>query len=149
MTKTTTCALAVMHGTKILIALPTNGAWLHGWSLPKGIMDPGETYAQAALRECFEETGLDFRDREAELIDLGLRKYRPYKDYHLSLLKVLEPVNPAVCVCESMFIHKEQEFPEVCEFDFVELEVAITSFLNKGQADIVNELIFKPMRVNT
>ena len=29
------------------------------WSLPKGKLEPGETEAEAALREVFEETGLD------------------------------------------------------------------------------------------
>jgi 8-oxo-dGTP diphosphatase len=28
------------------------------WSLPKGKLDPGETFAQAALREVWEETGV-------------------------------------------------------------------------------------------
>ncbi|MBE2320106.1 NUDIX hydrolase [Solirubrobacter sp. CPCC 204708] len=28
------------------------------WSLPKGKLDPGETWEEAALREVFEETGL-------------------------------------------------------------------------------------------
>jgi len=28
------------------------------WSLPKGKLDPGETFEQAALREVWEETGL-------------------------------------------------------------------------------------------
>ncbi len=28
------------------------------WSLPKGHVDPGETFEQAALREVFEETGV-------------------------------------------------------------------------------------------
>ncbi|WP_028059252.1 NUDIX hydrolase [Candidatus Solirubrobacter pratensis] len=29
------------------------------WSLPKGKLDPGETWAEAALREVREETGLE------------------------------------------------------------------------------------------
>jgi 8-oxo-dGTP diphosphatase len=29
------------------------------WSLPKGKLDPGETFEQAALREVLEETGLE------------------------------------------------------------------------------------------
>jgi 8-oxo-dGTP diphosphatase len=46
------------------------------WSLPKGKLDPGETFEQAALREVFEETGyrcelgrylgeVSYRDRKA------------------------------------------------------------------------------------
>ena len=31
------------------------------WSLPKGKLDPGETFEQAALREVWEETGLRAR----------------------------------------------------------------------------------------
>ena len=31
------------------------------WSLPKGKLDPGETFEQAALREVVEETGLTCR----------------------------------------------------------------------------------------
>ena len=31
------------------------------WSLPKGKLDPGETFEEAALREVWEETGLRAR----------------------------------------------------------------------------------------
>ena len=30
----------------------------NSWSLPKGHVDPGETYLEAAVREAYEETGL-------------------------------------------------------------------------------------------
>lgn len=33
----------------------------HYWTLPKGHLDPGETPAQAALREIVEETGIEGR----------------------------------------------------------------------------------------
>ncbi len=30
----------------------------HGWSLPNGSTESGETFFETAKRECFEETGL-------------------------------------------------------------------------------------------
>src|SRR5215212_1239379 len=46
------------------------------WSLPKGKLDAGETFEQAALREVEEETGLRCRlGRE-----LGETRYRDRKD---------------------------------------------------------------------
>lgn len=32
------------------------------WSIPKGIVEPGETLIEGAIRETLEETGLDVRD---------------------------------------------------------------------------------------
>ena len=46
------------------------------WTLPKGKLDPGETFEQAALREVEEETGL-----RAELVrELPSTHYRDSKD---------------------------------------------------------------------
>jgi 8-oxo-dGTP diphosphatase len=45
------------------------------WSLPKGKLDPGEDFEQAAVREVKEETGM-----EAELeVELGSVSYRDRK----------------------------------------------------------------------
>jgi 8-oxo-dGTP diphosphatase len=41
-------------GTVLLVHRPR----YDDWSLPKGHLDPGETFEQAALREVFEETGV-------------------------------------------------------------------------------------------
>src|SRR5213078_3990446 len=47
------------------------------WSLPKGKLDPGETWEQAALREIEEETGLRCRlEEELEPVHY-LSKGRP------------------------------------------------------------------------
>jgi 8-oxo-dGTP diphosphatase len=44
------------------------------WSLPKGKLDPGETFEQAALREVEEETGLRCRlDRELASVEYEVK----------------------------------------------------------------------------
>ena len=46
--------LLVAHGTTCLVHRPK----YDDWSLPKGKLDPGESYEQAAVREVEEETGI-------------------------------------------------------------------------------------------
>jgi 8-oxo-dGTP pyrophosphatase MutT (NUDIX family) len=45
------------------------------WSLPKGKLDPGEDFEQAALREVEEETGMRCRLGE----EIGEARYRDHK----------------------------------------------------------------------
>lgn len=46
---------------RILVMLRGTEPFKHTWVLPGGIVDPGETYEQAALREAREEVGLGLR----------------------------------------------------------------------------------------
>lgn len=48
-------AVSNEHGELLLIRRTDND----NWALPGGAMDPGETMAQAAVRETQEETGID------------------------------------------------------------------------------------------
>ena len=43
---------------KVLILQKHNGKW----DLPKGHIEPGESFLEGAIRECYEETGLDVDD---------------------------------------------------------------------------------------
>src|SRR3712207_8038338 len=53
------------------------------WSLPKGKLDRGETFEQAALREVFEETGLRCRLRQ----ELEPVRYEDRSEEHTSELQ--------------------------------------------------------------
>lgn len=51
-------SMAVFRGSLVLIAERGKGPFTGMWSLPGGHIEPGETAAQAALREVAEETGI-------------------------------------------------------------------------------------------
>src|SRR6266852_4080270 len=69
--KTTSCGVIVTDGVRLLLGHATRSP---RWDIPKGEAEPGESYAGAARRELFEETGLDAP--EAELRALGVFPYR-------------------------------------------------------------------------
>ncbi len=50
-----------LRGRWWFAAIRPNGKPEGVWALPKGLIDPGETDAETALREVFEETGLTGR----------------------------------------------------------------------------------------
>src|SRR5438552_16645443 len=72
---TTSCGVIVTDGECMLLGHATRSP---RWDIPKGEAEPGESFAAAARRELFEETGLDAP--EAELRPLGLFPYRRGKD---------------------------------------------------------------------
>ena len=59
MTEAVSCGGVVIHdGKELLLYKNQNGRYM-GWVLPKGTVEPGETYQQTALREVKEETNSD------------------------------------------------------------------------------------------
>jgi 8-oxo-dGTP pyrophosphatase MutT (NUDIX family) len=59
--------IAIIWGTKILLVHPTDGSWQkRTLGIPKGSIEEGETELEAALRETFEETGIQLRADQLE-----------------------------------------------------------------------------------
>ncbi len=54
-------AVLVEEDGKVLLTRRVNEPYQRMWSLPAGFIDANEDPAQAAVRECFEETGLKVR----------------------------------------------------------------------------------------
>ncbi len=63
----------VMHGDRVLLV---HRPRYDDWTLPKGKLDPGESFEDAALREVWEETGLRCTLGE----ELAGAEYRDNKD---------------------------------------------------------------------
>ena len=71
-----------MRGSKIVMLERAAGMMLDFWSIPGGIVDPGETPQEAAARELFEEAGL------TPTGPLWLVTVVPLKGYGMNLLSL-------------------------------------------------------------
>jgi putative (di)nucleoside polyphosphate hydrolase len=78
----TTCGIYLINNkNQILLVHPIN-APKNMWSIPKGIMNKGETYMETALRELFEETNvkLDINSHKIKRkMEFDLLRYRKTK----------------------------------------------------------------------
>lgn len=64
MEKAISCGGVVIFRGKILLLYKNFHNRYEGWVLPKGTVEPGETYQETALREVKEETGVRARINE-------------------------------------------------------------------------------------
>lgn len=79
------CGLAIIYRNKILLAHPTNAPWTGSFSIPKGLVNHGETYLDAAKREALEEVGLEIGDEfinPTEYIIEYRNRHTTYKQLH-------------------------------------------------------------------
>jgi putative (di)nucleoside polyphosphate hydrolase len=98
MAKRVSCGVIVTDGRLLLLGHATASP---RWDIPKGIAEPGESLVAAAVREVFEETGLQVT--ESALHDLGVHAY--LRDKNLALFCWRPATMPALdaLACSSMF----------------------------------------------
>jgi 8-oxo-dGTP pyrophosphatase MutT (NUDIX family) len=94
------------------------------WDIPKGVAEPGETFAAAARRELFEETGLAVP--EAELHPLGVHTYLRDKDLALFAWFPTTLPAPETLLCRSTFtLPNGAVVPEFDRFGLFEWDAAL------------------------
>ncbi len=91
--------MLVTDGARLLVG---RNPLSHRWDIPKGLAEPGEDPAAAALRELREETGL-VPPPAAALLPLGTHAYMPGKDLALFLWRPAAMPEPATLACTSFF----------------------------------------------
>lgn len=98
------CALVIQNPEgEILGCHSTGKRWgPTTFDLPKGHQDVGEDPLDTAIRECREETGLDFSDKKADIVDLGTVDYISTKVLHIFYLAAEIP-DLDTLHCDSMF----------------------------------------------
>ena len=98
----TSCGTLILNPAgQLLLCHVTNTAH---WDIPKGMLDPGESTLQAAMRELREEAGISFAPER--FVDLGRFDYRPDKCLHLYQVAAgAELADLSHLVCTSFFPH--------------------------------------------
>jgi predicted NUDIX family NTP pyrophosphohydrolase len=110
------------------------------WSIPKGLVDPGEDPLAAAVREFVEETGLSV---EGRFVALTPRKQPSGKVVHAFALE--HDLDASAIRSNSFSIEwpprsgRLQSFPEVDRAAWFPLEVARV-MLHRGQVGFIDEL---------
>lgn len=117
--KELSCGIIILNECdEILMGHSTGNTF---YDLPKGGMEEGETFLECALRECWEETGLDFSG--FMMTELGLVKYTKKKDLHLYVIPVIkQAIDMESLVCTTNFLEGEREFPEFDGYRWVSID---------------------------
>lgn len=141
----TTCGIFFINcKNQLLIGHPTS-ANANTFSIPKGIMDDGETPLQAALREFKEETSIDLLTDEFKdclFIDLGTAQYKTGKKILHAFLCISNDINHLNLIprCNSVFVDKKgKNIQEINYFRWVEIS-EIGSLIHESQQVILEKI---------
>ena len=118
--KELSAGVLVTDGSLVLCCLPHGRSWGKGnCDLPKGHVEIGESDVEAAVRECFEETGIDVNPDD--LVALGRYDYTARKRLSLFVHFVDELPSLDSLYCSTTFEEKGREVPEIVGYKAVPL----------------------------
>jgi predicted NUDIX family NTP pyrophosphohydrolase len=132
---------------EVLIAHPGGPFWtkkdVGAWSIPKGLVEPGEDLLRAAIREFQEETGHHVSGEFLKLRPVKLRAGKIVIPFALE-----HDLDPETVLSNSFQTEwpprsgRQQEFPEIDRVAWFGVETAKQK-LNPAQAAFVDELVDK------
>ena len=134
-------------GTEVLLVHPGGPFWAgkdeHAWSIPKGLIDPGEDPLAAARRKVEEETGLRPGGDDATFVPLPPRRQPGGKTV---IAFALEAECDVAAIRSNAFTiewprhsGRQQSFPEVDRAQWFALAEA-RGKLHRGQAGLIDDL---------
>lgn len=137
----TTCGifLFVKNG-KLLLGHVTNTK--DKWSIPKGLPDKGEEEFDAAKREMYEETNIEYdklrinsivnnqytyyKNGKKKLFSLTVHTHNNEKDFDLK--------------CHSFVEDPKGDFPEIDKYKFVTIKEALEMDIQESQKEILRNI---------
>jgi 8-oxo-dGTP pyrophosphatase MutT (NUDIX family) len=133
--KTTSCGVIVTDGNRLLLGHASRSP---RWDIPKGGVEPGEGFAEAACRELLEETGLT--PPPAELRSLGVKPYLRNKDLALFAWVVGALPDPKTLACSAFFtLPNGSRLPEFDRFGLFTIDEAL-GLVGKNLARLLAEI---------
>ena len=133
--KVISCGSIIVNNDRVLIAKPYENKT---WNIPKGKVEPGEVYYDAAIRETLEECNIDIR-KGTIIRDLGKFKYLRDKDLYLFLTVIGDTPEMK---CNSFFLDKKKgiEVPEMVDFKWIEFD-NYRKYFSKNLSIVFDEVI--------
>jgi len=116
--KTTSAGIIILNSQNQILGCKPFGKFDGRCDIPKGGIEVDELAYDAALRETFEETGLDLSGVELE--EIGFREYQPKKDLYLFKC-VYEIEDLSILNCTSFFTLNDCSFPEVDGYEWIDV----------------------------
>jgi 8-oxo-dGTP pyrophosphatase MutT (NUDIX family) len=137
----TSCGVIVTDGQQILLGHATRSP---RWDIPKGVAEAGENFAEAAVRELREETGLVAAPEE--FVALGVHPYLRGKDLALFAWEPRQLPDPKSLTCASHFaLPNGTLLPEFDRFGLFPWEEALTR-VGRNLARLLAELAGEVLR---
>jgi 8-oxo-dGTP pyrophosphatase MutT (NUDIX family) len=137
----TSCGVIVTNGKLVLLGHATRSP---RWDIPKGTAEPGENFADAAVRELHEETGLVASP--SELAMFGVHAYLRGKDLALFAWQPRQLPDPKSLTCNSHFaLPNGTLLPEFDRFGLFPWEEALLR-VGKNLARILSSIPSESLR---
>ncbi|HEY2619104.1 MAG TPA: NUDIX hydrolase [Acetobacteraceae bacterium] len=136
MAKRLSCGVIVTDGKRVLLGHATRSP---RWDIPKGLAEPDESHAAAAVRELAEETGLVVA--EDELRTLGVHAYLRDKDLALFVWMPAMMPAPDTLMCRSAFVLPDGSVvPEFDRFGLFDWDEALGK-VGKNLARVLTQTV--------
>lgn len=121
---------------KILVCHATRARW-NSWSIPKGLREDEEDEFDAAVRELYEETGIDLR--AVKVASVHKLRGTTYRKQHKQLVSFLV-VTPAdfARYAYQCYTLVNGSYPEIDKWKWISLEEA--KILHETQQEVIGEI---------